>query len=324
MAIHHSTKIKAEKLGIMLTDLSTSHINLDGGTSYTTTPAFENARLPADAVQAYWGRYNVYAFGAGEKPAQAALSQMEAIMAIKAKDETRYITNKVDDPFMVLVFNNERTIVLDRDGCLPSDALILMNDPKHVWQSTTIPTDGGEAHKQGFPITDNPHDEEADADDFAAWDEQWEASADASDAEADEPDTSGSVVKSEYRARYAEAGHPAHCGDWLAETLNNLILGKTHTDLEKFEELCALNGVDTSKYKREGTGWQGRIRMTGRNLLARKIYAAGGVLLLPEGLRTVATADRLQAPNEWMSAQRFKMPKAEQGAAPVVAADEAE
>ena len=119
-------------------------------------------------------------------------------------------------------------------------------------------------------------------------------------------DTGGSVVKSEYRARYAERGHPAHCGDWLAETLNGLILGKTHTDLEKFEELCALNGVDTSKYKREGTGWQGRIRMTGRNLLAKRVFEADGVLLLPPSVRPEPGVEQLQAPADWMAAQRYK------------------
>ena len=53
-----------------------------------------------------------------------------------------------------------------------------------------------------------------------------------------------------------EAGHPTHCGDWLAETLNDICLNKEGVNLELFEGICGLNGVDTAKYKRSGVGWQ--------------------------------------------------------------------
>src|SRR5690606_24126502 len=88
--------------------------------------------------------------------------------------------------------------------------------------------------------------------------------------------------------------------------LNNLILGKTHTDLVNFELLCAENGVDTSKYKREGNGWQGRIRMTGRNLLARKIYVTG-FLAIPGVLADrVDGAEYLRVPREWIETRPYK------------------
>ena len=311
MAIHHSTKVKAEKLGIMLTE-NVSEFRLD-------PPG--NGGYPLGTVQAFWGKHNVYAFGVGAKP---AMEQMEAIIALKDKHPTCRIFNEPTDPFLIKVWNDDRTLVLDREAMLPVDALIVANEGK-PWKPTEVPLDGGEAHKAGFPITDNPYDEpeEGEEDDtgkmsrYTLWDEAWEASADEADAaEAeDDKDVGGSVVKSEYRIRYAEAGHPNHCGDWLAETLNSLILGKTQTDLEKFEELCALNGVDTTKYKREGTGWQGRIRMTGRNLLAKRVFEADGVLLLPPSVRPEPSVEQLVAPGDWMSAQRFKGKKP----APVVA-----
>lgn len=90
-----------------------------------------------------------------------------------------------------------------------------------------------------------------------------------------------SVVKAEYRARYAEAGHPSHCGDELANLLNNLCLAKAGIDMARFEAICEANGVELGKYNRTTKGWQGRLRMTGRNMLASKVAAAGGVIMTP-------------------------------------------
>lgn len=168
-----------------------------------------------------------------------------------------------------------------------------------------IATDGGVAYREGTMTPDCPFDEGSD--EFEQWCKEWDEAADAAtEAEEEAKDKGGSVVHERYRAKYAEAGHPTHCGDWLAVTLNNHCAGKTATDLALFEAICGLNGVDTSKYKRDGIGWQGRIRMTGRNMLARKVYAAGGKLVMPETL-----GGTLQAPADWMSQQRFKTaPKA--------------
>lgn len=315
MAIHHSTRTKAEKLGIMLTELP-----LDDSGEHAAIPNHPSATAPKGSVVAWWTEMNLKAYGTDGK---TALQQAEALQAIRAVMQDCVIINDVHDPFLVRLFNADRTYTMNREPMLPTEALTEFKQ-EHNWLLTSVPEDGGEAHKANFPITDNPYPED-DEDNYARWDQEWEDSADAADAEGDEPEQGGSVVKSVFRLRYAELGHPSHCGDWLAVTLNNLILGKTHTDLEKFEALCAENGVDTSKYRRTGNGWQGRIRMTGRNLLARKIYLAGGVLKLTEELRTDPEVAGLIAPADWMAAQRYKMPKAEQGKAipaPVQPTDE--
>ena len=183
--------------------------------------------------------------------------------------------------------------------------------------SNGVALDGATAYAEGTPAGDNPWPTDGTDEEYESavkWDEEWDAAADkvVEDGDDDAP-KGGSVVGEKYRAKYSEAGHPTHCGDWLAETLNELCIGANRTDIARFEAICSANGVDTSKYRREGTGWQGRIRMTGRNLLAKKVYMAGGLLLAPsadpddsEGMA------KHQAPAEWMSAQRFKMPKAQQ------------
>lgn len=305
MAIHHSTKVKAEKLGIILTELAVgpSGSSVDNHTF--------DVNMPLGTVQAHWPKHNVYAFGVGAKP---AMEQAEALIALKDKHPECVIQNDPVDPFLIRVWSSDRTHTLDREAMVPVDALLVANEGK-PWMPTEVPLDGGEAHKAGFPITDNPYepatDEEGDEDaesDFEVWDAAWEASADEADAAEDEPDVGGSVVKPEYRTRYAEAGHPNHCGDWLANTLNNLVLGKTVTDLERLETIFAENGVDTSKYDRTNNGWQGRIRMTGRNMLARRVFINNGKLALPPGIHPDGLLE-MQAPADWMGAQRFKAPK---------------
>jgi len=150
-----------------------------------------------------------------------------------------------------------------------------------------VPDDGGAAYKAGFGATDCPFGEGTI--DFIKWNDEWDAAADEAtegDEEAPEPaeeepeeePTEKSVVKAEYRARYAEMGHPTTCGDELANLLNNLCLTKAGIDLPRFEHIMEANGVDLSKYNRTTNGWQGRLRMTGRNVLAGKVFANGGVV----------------------------------------------
>lgn len=188
------------------------------------------------------------------------------------------------------------------DGAVSSDATVERSDKG-------IALDGAVAYSEGTPAGDCPYSSETEDDEeyanFERWNEEWDAAAD----EATDDEKGGSVVAQKYRAKYAELGHPTHCGDWLAELLNNLCLTKKEgTDLERFEAICQANGVDTSKYKRDGIGWQGRLRMTGRNLLAKRVYLAGGVVKTPvEGAEP-----EYRAPADWMAAQRFKMPKADQ------------
>lgn len=165
-----------------------------------------------------------------------------------------------------------------------------------------VPLDGAIAYAEGIMAADNPFEEGSEEGD--EWDAQWDQAADES-PEHDE-EGGGSVVKSKYRTKYKELGHPTHCGDWLAEVLNNFCIGDKHTDLETFEHICSLNGVDTSKYKREGVGWQGRIRMTGRNLLAKKVFSAGA-LLVPN-TEVEGGVQKLNAPEDWLASQRFSKP----------------
>jgi len=118
--------------------------------------------------------------------------------------------------------------------------------------------------------------------------------------EPEEKKSGSSVVKQEYRARYAEAGHPSNCGDELAQRLDNLVKPK-HTNLDQFRQICEANGVDLSKLNTTNHGWQGRYRMTGRNMLAKKVYSNGGVLLMPEGWGV----EPMRMSADWMAAQRF-------------------
>lgn len=174
-----------------------------------------------------------------------------------------------------------------------------------------VPFDGAIAYAEGILAADNPYPEGSEEGDL--WDTQWDQAAD--DAPEDTGGKGGSVVASKYRQKYAEQGHPTHCGDWLANLLNNYCVGDKNTDLETAERIFALNGVDTSKYKREGVGWQGRIRMTGRNLLAKKVYLAGKIVVPVHGGTNAEGADitgtqEIEAPADWMASQRFNKPEA--------------
>lgn len=162
-----------------------------------------------------------------------------------------------------------------------------------------VPTNGRVAHQKGFAIVDCPF-ANMDFANFQKWEEEWEASADEAvqNETEEEKEPSGSVVKSKFRVKYAELGHPTHCGDELAVKLNNLV-GGSKTNIEYFQMILATNGVDMTKYKTEGPGWQGRYRMTGRIKLAKTLHGNGGVLKLPND-------ETLQMSQEWLASQRFK------------------
>jgi hypothetical protein len=166
-----------------------------------------------------------------------------------------------------------------------------------------VPTNGRAAHQKGFAVVDNPFPNEEGDPDYDRWESEWEESAaEALDEkpEEEQPEAKpGSVVKTKYRAIYAERGHPTHCGDALAVALNNLVLDGSRCNIEYFKMIMDANNVDMSKYRTSGNGWQGRYRMTGRNKLAKQVHSAGGVLKLPNGME-------MQMPADWMAAQRFK------------------
>lgn len=178
----------------------------------------------------------------------------------------------------------------------------------------TIPQSGAEAYAAGFTAADCPYDEEHP--EFDRWNEEWDEAADAAgnggepantESGTDEDEAEDrSVVKSEYRARYAEMGHPSHCGDELANLLNNLCLTKAGIDMPRFEAICMANGVDLSKYNRTTNGWQGRLRMTGRNMLAGKVFAAGGVVrtINAQGIPLEGAEPEYKLSEEWMTSRR--------------------
>jgi hypothetical protein len=155
----------------------------------------------------------------------------------------------------------------------------VLNNENHI---AGIPKHGGHAYREGVPASDCPYPEESD--DFPRWNNEWDEAADAEEAVSQvKPGGIGSVVTNRYRAKYTESGHPTHCGDQLANLLNQFCQNRAGTNLGIFEAICAANGVSLVKYNRTAKGWQGRLRMTGRNLLSKRLIATGGKLMMPEG-----------------------------------------
>lgn len=141
-----------------------------------------------------------------------------------------------------------------------------------------------------------------------------------------EEERTGSVVPDAFKKRYAEAGHPGHCGDWLALQLNGLCqtMGgkKTVTDLDRLEAIANANGVAPERFGKLGVatnGWQGRFRMTVRNMLA-KVVADKGFLFVPEGCG-VKTDEERKAPKDWCAKYATKV-KAKAAPKAAVAKDE--
>lgn len=302
MTIHPSTIAKAEKAGVNLYDAGSKELDKHWN---------RLAMMPriADMILAHNPKHNLVAFGA---TAPAALEQVSALMRIKGVDDSRVIVYDHDDPFMVAVFNHNRSKTAYRGFFIPTDALsaiLELDQANKQWLGTKVPSDGGEAYRQGFTAGDNPFtDEDGDSNLPAAWDEEWDAAAD--EEQNAEEDTGGSVVRNVYRQRYREAGHPNHCGDWLAGVLNNIIIIDGITNTQMFKSICEANGLNMDKYKQEGKGWEGRFRMTGRNLLARIVFTSG-VLVMPKTLVKHAGAKEFRAPQDWLDAQSFKAKKAQ-------------
>jgi hypothetical protein len=135
-------------------------------------------------------------------------------------------------------------------------------------------------------------------------------------AEGDEDDLEGeaaesigksnSVVKSAYKRRYAEReaamtrrpkgvsrkALARSTGDWLAVELAKLVLDeKSKLVVARYEAILDANGIAHSQYKREGKGWEGRLRMSTR-LALQRVVAEDGELVLADGA-TIA------APRAW-------------------------
>jgi hypothetical protein len=126
------------------------------------------------------------------------------------------------------------------------------------------------------------------------------------DGDEDEGRESGSVVPDKYKKEYAARGNPNHCGDWLADTLAHLCRvkdegGKEVTDLDRLETIANANDVAPERFGKLGVetrGWQGRFRMTIRNMLVPRV-ATKGFLFVPEGCGYDADTE-VKAPSEWV------------------------
>lgn len=103
--------------------------------------------------------------------------------------------------------------------------------------------------------------------------------------ESDEEDLrTGSVVKSAYKRRYKEEGHPDNCGDWLAYVIREMTRDANDTFLEDaFIAIVELNGItDWAKYITDKTGQTGRMVMNCSNRL-RTIIRKNKLLRTPQG-----------------------------------------
>lgn len=311
MPIHHATLRKAEKLGFTL-------------------------REEENSVVAHWPQYNVRVHGVSP---QDAINQMEAAKQIKYHDDRIQIVVDEGEPRKVFLIVGVKPILPEaatpheawnrvKDADLDIEALLSAqtdeasdSEEADEDEGSDAPTDGGTsdpvppvlrsengvaldgavAYAEGTPAGDCPFDEGTD--EAEAWWAAWDAAADAKEEDEDEKG-GGSVVKDHYRAKYTELGHPTHCGDWLATTLNAAVQNDGGTNIDLFESICNMNGVSLDKLNRTSRGWQGRFRMTGRNMLARKVYANDGKLVLPETM-----GGEKVAPAEWMASQKFKVAK---------------
>lgn len=142
------------------------------------------------------------------------------------------------------------------------------------------------------------------------------------DAEEEDEPQGGSVVPSKYREAYRAAGHPDHCGDWLAFLLEPLVTGRAEDgkkavlNVAAMQAICDANGLDVSKYlTNRSNGWQGRFRMTARNMLA-KVVATKGVLVIPASIDTDGKETTLEVPEDFRAkyAKKEKPKKAKKAA----------
>lgn len=136
-------------------------------------------------------------------------------------------------------------------------------------------------------------------------------------AEADEEEDgerAGSVVPEKYKQIYKENGTPGNCGDWLALTLKEYTMTEHgQVNPAAVDAIAEANGLSTAKYDRTNNGWQGRLRMTVRNSLVKKIVEKG-VLVVPAPFAPDDT--ELKAPKAWLQAMAAKHKVQEAALAP--------
>lgn len=314
MAIHHAQIRQAEQYGFTLEE-KPPHVRAfhpSSGTQLFGVSA-KDAISQMLAVQNIMSKYPDYRFRTLDDPRThgylADLNSDEIsgegtpIELYRDLDKLGW-SRPIDTGYMGGTYGGDEPVIVNKI----EDTFAPDPEPKPVVDATPpikrsesgTPFDGAIAYKEGIMAADNPFEEGTEEADL--WDSQWDQAAD--DAPDPAEKRSGTVVASRYRQKYAEEGHPNHCGDWLAELLNNYCVGDKHTDLATFEHICSLNGVDTSKYNRTTNGWQGRIRMTGRNLLAKKVHLEGSISVPNSDID--GGVQKITAPADWIASRPYK------------------
>jgi hypothetical protein len=271
--------------------------------------------IERNRVRIFWPQRSVELFA---PTVNEALVEMQAVQSIL----NEYPDYKVLTQDTQIMVENEQGKQMVGTPCLPTDAWAVFEANEEQWAAphngrpeekmedeahiNGIPKNGTLAYKEGVPALDCPFMEGSP--EFAAWNDEWDAAAEEEVLSEISPKV-GSVVTNRYRATYSESGHPTHCGDELALLLNSICQNKAGTNLELFEAICAANGVNLAKYNRTSKGWQGRLRMTGRNLLAKRVRENNGVLAMPENMYPPSYTLTV----DWVAQaeQKFK-PKSEQ------------
>ena len=104
-----------------------------------------------------------------------------------------------------------------------------------------------------------------------------------------------------YRQQYRTASSTGQsCGDWLAEQLaGDTLDADGKLNIESLIAVFEANGLDlnASWAVNRSRGWQGRFRMTGRNILEKQVALSG---IYHEGDRVI------DAPAEWLASMEQK------------------
>jgi hypothetical protein len=143
-----------------------------------------------------------------------------------------------------------------------------------------------------------------------------EMRSDIAEADEEEVEARGSVVPEKYKQEYKARGTPGNCGDWLALELKQVTtLAKGgQVDVSAVDAIAQANGLNTGKYDRTNPGWQGRLRMTVRNSLVKKIMDTG-VLFIPAPFGGTDDVE-LKAPDSWLEDMARRRKTADAALAP--------
>ena len=128
-----------------------------------------------------------------------------------------------------------------------------------------------------------------------------------------EPPAPKTVVKVAYKHRYQDLAKQRGFkdkasrrgnGDWLQRELQAETIGKDgRFDFERFVTILDANGVDHSRWKTEGNGWQGRFRMSGSVSLRGIVGKKGSLQLSADPTHTISVQELADGGDE--DAQAF-------------------